>query len=158
VNRLLVTLLVCSLFLVGCPKEKRALNAARKAVEVAAQTVDLVDTETANLYRVAATECLEASSTQKEYSACMVKWDKMVPAVGAMKNSLLLVEHALDAWEAGSPNGENNLLGAAGCLHESLLRLQGILRELGVDAPHLDFGLTYIAGLFKGGLTCPIGA
>jgi hypothetical protein len=158
VSRLLVILLACSVFLVGCPKEKRALNAARKAVEVAAQTVALVDTETANLYRDAANVCLEASSTSPEYVACMVKWDKMVLSVGAMKNSLLLVEHSLDAWEAGSPNGENNLLGAAGCFHESLLRLQAILRDLGVDAPHLDFGLTYISGLFKGGLTCPIGA
>lgn len=153
----LIVLLALSTLLAGCPREKRALNAARKAVEAAAQTVDLVDAEHASLYEAAAEACLEASSTRPEYDACIYKWDKTVLAVSSMKLSLLLVENALDTWEAGSPNGHNNLLSAAGCFTESLLRLQDLLRELDAPTPVLDRGLDYISDIFKGGLVCSNG-
>ena len=133
----LVTLLACSMFLVGCPKEKRAINAARKAVEVAAQTVDTVDAEHAALYTDAAATCLASHETSTGYRACVSKWDKTVLAVNSMKLSLLMVENSLDAWEAGSPNGFNNLIGAAACFTDSLLNLQGLLREVGAATPYL---------------------
>lgn len=143
--------ILCALSLVllaGCPKEKRALNAARKAVEIAAQTVDLVDSEVASLYAEAGTTALAACEDRTCYDSAMRRWDKTVRGVVAMKGSLLLVETSLDAWEAGSPNGRANLLSAAACFLEGLLQLQGLLDGLGVNAPALDHGLEYTEGLF----------
>lgn len=155
----LVLLLACATLLGGCPKEKRALDTARKAVEVAAQTVALVDSEVANLFAGASAEALAACETRACYDAKMRRWDKTVLAVVSMKNSLLLVENALDAWEAGSPNGHNNLLGAAACFTDSLLRLQALLADVGAETPALDQGLSFVDNLFgHGGFACPVGA
>jgi len=153
-----LVLAACAVVLAGCPKEKRALNAARKAVEVAASTVDLVDAEVSTMYTAAATECLESSDDRPAYETCVRRWNKTVLAVVSMKNSLLLVENSLDAWEAGSPNGRNNLLSAVACFSESLLRLQDILSDLGANTPALDQGLDYVDNLFgHSGFACPIG-
>lgn len=155
----LVILLACSMFLVGCPKEKRALNGARKAVEVAAQTVDLVDAEVAVLYTDASDTAIAECDTLACYDSEMRRWSKTVLAVSSMKTSLLLVENALDAWEVGSPNGHNNLLGAAACFAESLVQLHALLTDLDVKAPALDHGLDYIDNIFgSSGFACPIGA
>lgn len=154
----LVLLLALSTLLVGCPKEKRALNAARKAVEAAAQTLDLVDAEQANLYTEAAADALAACETRACYDAAMRRWDKTVLAVNSAKLSLLMVENALDAWEAGSPNGYNSLAGAAACFVESLLDLQRLLRDLDAPTPVLDQGLGYLETLFASGYACPVGA
>ena len=155
----IIALALVALALVGCPRETRALNAARKAVEVAAQTVDLVDAEVAALYRVEADAALEACETRTCYRDKLRRWDKTVVAVVAMKHSLLLVEHSLDTWEAGSPNGQNNLLGAAACFAQALVDLQSLLTELDVNAPALDHGLDYIDNLFgSGSFACTIGA
>ena len=89
----------------------------------------------------------------------MRRWDKTVAAVVTMKHSLLTVENSLDAWEAGSPNGQNNLLGAAACFADALVNLHALLTELDVNAPSLTHGLDYIDNLFgASGLACPIGA
>lgn len=152
---LAVTVLVAS----GCPREKRALNAARKAVEVAAQTVDLVDAEVADLYGEASAAALGACETRACYDAALRRWDKTVLAVNSMHRSLLLIETSLDAWEAGSPNGHNNLLGAAACFADSLATLSLLLDELDVQAPALDHGLDYVDNLFgTTGFLCPVGA
>jgi hypothetical protein len=155
---LLALTLVLSVFLVGCPKEKRALNYARKAVEASALTVDLVDSEVADLYAGAATEALAACDDRACYSAAMRKWDKTVLAVNSMKRSLLIVEGSLDAWEAGSPNGQNNLLNAAGCFLGSMVELHIMLNDLGAKAPALDQGLTFVNNIFGANLSCNVGA
>lgn len=155
---LLIILSLCALTLAGCPKERRALNGARKAVEVAAQTVDLIDAEVASLYADAATTALAACETRACYDSALRRWNKTVQAVNSMKFSLLSVENALDAWEAGSPNGHNNLLEAVACFAESLASLSALLTELDVHAPSLDRGLGYIDNLFgSGGLACAVG-
>lgn len=156
------TLIACAALLVlatGCPKEKRALNASRKAVEVAAQTVDLVDSEFSSLYSGAAPLALEQCETRACYDDKMAKWNKGVLAVASMKQSLLAVEVALDAWEAGSPNGRADLGGAAACFLETLIRLQGLLTDLGVKSPGLDRGIGYGIDLFgfDSGIECPGG-
>jgi hypothetical protein len=154
--------ILCSLALVllaGCPREKRALNAARKAVEVAAQTVALVDAEHAAMYLEASSAALELCPDRACYDAHMKRWNKTVLAVSSMKQSLLTVEVALDAWEAGSVNGALNLRGAAACFLETLVRLQDLLTDLGADAPSLNHGISYGSDLFGlGGTACPAGA
>jgi hypothetical protein len=141
----------------GCPKEKRALNGARKAVEIAAQTVDLVDAEVASLYTTASDHLFRYCETQVCYDSGMRRWNKTVVAVNSMKFSLLSVENSLDAWEAGSPNGQNNLLGAVACFAESLVNLSALLDELDVKASALDNGLDYINNLFGSSLACTVG-
>ncbi len=154
----LILILMGSILLVGCPREKRALNGARKAVEIAAQTVDLVDSEVAILYTEAAVDAIVDCVDSECYSSKMRRWDKTVLAVVTMKTSLLLVENTLDVWEAGSPNGRNSLLGAAACFIESMVKLQTLLAGLDVKAPALDSGLNYTDELFgTGGIVCPIG-
>lgn len=154
--RIAILCTVALLALSGCPKEKRALNAARKSVEVAAQTVRLVDKEVATLYAGAADSCLDASLTREIYDACIARWDKTVQGVASMKQSLLLVEVALDAWEAGSPNGRLDLRGAAACFLETLVRLQGLLDGLGANTPALNSGINYGTDLFGlDGVACP---
>ena len=154
----LLTLSLIALTLVGCPKEKRALNAARKAVEVAAQTVDLVDAEVADLYGEASATALRECESRMCYDAALFRWNKTILAVNSMHRSLLLIETSLDAWEAGSPNGHNNLLGAAACFADSLATLSLLLDELDVNAPALDHGLDYVDNLFgTSGFACPVG-
>ena len=155
----LVALLALSVFMVGCPKERRALDVARKAVEATAQTVDLIDAEAAALYTAAAGEALAACDTRPCYASAMRKWNKTVLAVNSMKLSLLVVENALDAWAAGSPNGQNNLLGAAACFFDSMVDLHILLAELDAPAPVLEQGLDYVRNLFgTSGYACPVGA
>jgi len=152
-------LAACVIAASGCPRETRALNAARKAVEVAAMTVDLVDAEVATLYRTEADAALVACETRTCYRNKLRRWDKTVAAVVTMKHSLLIVENSLDTWEAGSPNGQNNLLGAAACFAQALAELQALLTELDVRAPALDHGLEYIDNLFgTGSFACTVGA
>lgn len=156
--RLAVLAAVALVALTGCPKEKRALSAARKSVEVAAQTVALIDREVADLYAPEAAQCLQAHETREGYQECMKRWDKTVLGVASMKQSLLLVEVALDAWEAGSPNGRDSLRDAAACFLESLVRLQTLLDDLGAETPALDSGIDYGRDLFGlHGVACPSG-
>jgi len=142
----------------GCPKEKRALNIARKSVEISAQTVQLADLQVSFLYQDAAETCLASWDTRASYDACIAKWDKTVLAVNAMKISLLSLETALDAWEAGSPNGRDNLLGAAACFVETMVNVQSLLAVLGTDVPAINQGLATVSGMFgEGGIACPQG-
>jgi hypothetical protein len=156
------TLIACAallLLVAGCPKEKRALHAARKSVEVAAQTVALVDSEFSSLYAGSAPEALELCETRECYEERMAKWNRGVVAVASMKQSLLVVEVTLDAWEAGSPNGQLDLRGAAACFLETLIRLQVLLSDLGVNSPGLDRGIGYGLDLFGiEGTACPEGS
>lgn len=158
--KLRITILaLMALVLVGCPREKRALEASRKAVEVAAMTVDLVDQQVASLFLEASSAALEACETRTCYRDLMRKWDKAVIAVVGMKSSLHLVETSLDAWEAGSPIGQSSLLGAAACFLDSLSLLQDLLSDLDVSAPALNHGLDYVDALFGlSGTACPQGA
>ena len=155
----LLLILMGSLILVGCPKEKRALDTARKAVEITAQTVDLIDSEVSMLYTEAALLVLSNCSESACYELQMRRWNKTVLAVASMRTSILFIETSLDAWEAGSPNGRNSLLGAAACFIESMFELQILLRGLDANAPALDQGLDYVGDLFgTGAVSCPIGA
>lgn len=151
----LICTLALSVLLVGCPKEKRAQNHARKAVEAAALTVDLVDAEVADLYQDAAASALVACDERPCYDAAMRRWDKTVLAVNSMKRSLLIVEGALDAWQSGSPNGQANLLGSAGCFLGTMVELHVLLVDLGARAPALEQGLSFVDNLFGGNLACP---
>lgn len=142
----------------GCPKEKRALNIARKSVEISAQTVLLADLEVSFLYTDAAASALDNCTDRACYDGVMRRWDKTVVAVNSMKVSLLSLETALDAWEAGSPNGQDNLLGAAACFVKTMVNVQVLLAELGTDVPSINQGLATVSGLFgEGGIACPVG-
>jgi hypothetical protein len=158
--RLLTAIALClCVFAFGCPKEKRALNGARKAVEVAAETVLTVDKAVAVLYSEASAEALAACETRECYDAQLYHWNKTVVAVAMMKLNLLVVEASLDAWEAGSPNGRDNLRDAAACFLESLVRLEASLNVVGADVPALNNGISLGRDLFGlGGVACPAGA
>jgi hypothetical protein len=153
----IILLLACSMLLMGCPKEKRALNVARKAVEASAMTVDLIDAEASDLYTEAAASALASCETRVCYDSSMRKWNKTVLAVSSMKRSLLIVEGSLDAWEAGSPNGQNNLLNAAGCFLGSMVELHLLLNDVGARAPALEQGLSFVYNLFGASLSCNVG-
>ena len=156
--RLAILAALSLIVLSGCPREKRALEVSRKSVEVAAQSVALVDAEVASLYETAAAAALEECADRACYDAEVARWNKTVLAVGTMKRSLLTVEVALDAWEAGSPNGRLALRDAAACFLETLFRLQGLLSELDVRSPGLDQGIGYGVDLFGlDGVACPAG-
>lgn len=155
---LLALALVFSVLLVGCPKEKRALNYARKAVEASAMTVDLVDSEVADLYADAAADALAACDDRACYDAALRKWNKTVLAVNSMKRSLHIVEGALDAWAAGSPSGQANMLNAAGCFLGSMVELHIMLVDLGAKAPALEQGLNFVNNIFGANLSCNVGA
>lgn len=142
----------------GCPKEKKALNIARKSVEIAAHTVLLVDLEVSLLYEDARTAALAECAERVCYADKMVRWDKTVLAVDSMKLSLLTLDTALDAWEAGSPNGRDNLLGAAACFVETMVNVQSLLAVLGTDVPIINQGLATVSGMFgSSGIACPTG-
>lgn len=155
----LFILALCMLTLAGCPREKRALEASRRAVEVTAQLVAIVDTEVSTGYTAAANDALVDCSTSDCYRGKMAKWDKTVVAVTTMKSSLLLVETSLDAWEAGSPNGKRNLLDAAACFVDTLVHLQSLLADVGARTATLTHAVAYADALFGlDGSTCPAGA
>ena len=150
-KRITLTLLCCMVLISGCEREKKAIKTARKALEVAAQTVQLVDEQTADLYTEASLSALEACGTRVCYETEMARWDKMVKASVAMKRSLLTVEIALDAWEAGSPNGSADIRRAAGCFIGAMLELESLIQGLGAEVQGLGIGIQHGKDLF--GLT-----
>ena len=133
--------ILCALSLVllaGCPKERRALDASRKAVELSAETLAVVDAEYGRVYAEKAAVALEQCETRGCYRDRMRGLDKGVRAVDTAKLSLLAIQSSLDAWEAGSPNGQTNFRRAAGCFLHTLVGLQHLLVELGVNMPNLE--------------------
>lgn len=154
----LLVLALGLLVLSGCPREKRALDASRKAVEAAAELVHLVDVEVALEYKLVAEATLAECDTSSCYDEKMGKWNKTVFAVAQMKSSLHVVELALDSWEAGSPNGRDNLRSAAACFLDTLTQLQVLLSDVGAKTSTLTHGLSFARDLFdlEGG-ACPVG-
>lgn len=155
----LVIMALSLLVLTGCPREKRAMEVSRKAVEVTAQLVQVVDQQVAGDYALAAAAALEACDTSTCYAGKMNKWNKAIQAVASMKTSLLIVEGSLDAWAAGSPNGAQNMRDAAACFLSTLGQLQRLLSDVGARTSTLAHVLAVGQSLF--GLTsdaCPAGA
>lgn len=107
-------------------------SAVRQTVEAAAVSHVAIDAETALLASQAGERCLDASDSWTEYDACMHVWYDAEIALRAARASLLSLERAADAWEAG---GEEEWASLAACVAESLERLMSALADAGVDVP-----------------------
>lgn len=154
-KKTLLGVVILATLLSGCPKEKRALEVSRKTVELTAQVVVTVDREVATLYAEAAQEALAACETRLCYNGKMENWDKTAKAVAGAQASLKALDTALDVWESGSPNGQQNFLRAAGCLFDTLLHVSSLLDVVGVDVPNLGIAIDLGRNLLGStGITC----
>lgn len=160
--RVAVLAALALVMLSGCPKERRALNAARKAVELSAETVAVVDVEVAAVYTATAeaalAECENAVDGRACYAAATRGASRAVQAVKSAKLSLLAIQSALDAWEAGSPNGRANFREAAGCFLHTLIGLDVLLGDLGINLPNLTTTITVgldLLGFDESAAVCP---
>lgn len=144
-------------FAVGCPKEKRAIEAAQKAVELSAETVDVLDVEFNKFQMEAGEQALEECPDSECFYKRMEPYQKGTTVIASMKLSLLTLDSTLEAWEAGSPNGRSNFREAAACFLYTLMRLDQLLEGVGVDLPNLQYAIDTGVDLlgFEDGFTCP---
>lgn len=128
-RRALPAVLVLAL-LAGCGASVR--DTARDVVVYAAHAGSTIDRSFAQDYARAAAEALQAAESAAEYRAAMEPWDAVTQALATLRGVLLTAESALDSWEAG---GEQRWIPLAGCVLQSLVRLEQTMQVVGLPIP-----------------------
>ena len=123
-------LLALALYLSGCGGAPRA---ARAALDGTARVLAQTDIIVAHEYTLAAAEALAEAESLEVYRQAMQPWDGVERGLRAAMVSLLTMEVALDAWDAGD-EGEQ-WLSVVPCAVRAFAHLAELLTIAGVRVP-----------------------
>lgn len=136
-------------------------RAAQLALSTTAEGLLLVDVqvaeripEAAEAARAAAREIDDVIAALAAYDAAMAPWVRVERVLLEAKSTLLLLQHALDAWVAGASDGKRAWLDAVACAVPSIDRVAEVLGRAGAHLPPQIARASRLLVAFAGG-TCP---
>jgi hypothetical protein len=157
-GRALPLLLVTAALAGACGGPPRA---AQLALSTTAEGLVLVDVqvaeripEAAEAARAAAREIDDVIAALAAYDAAMAPWVRVERVLLEAKSTLLLLQHALDAWAAGASDGKRAWLDAVACAVPSIDRVAEVLGRAGAHLPPQLARASRLLVAFAGG-TCP---
>jgi hypothetical protein len=127
---LLLPALAAAMLVGGCGPS--AVQHAQSFVSVSSMAVVETDQVVAAEYALAAEQALAAASSMDDYRGRMERWDEVETALVAARASVLVLQRAVDAWDAG---GREGFAAAAPCVAGALLRVATLVEGLGVELP-----------------------
>lgn len=135
------TIAAMALFTAACGG---APSPVRTALDVSATSLAETDAAVAGYVARTAQDCLDGSESMDGYYECTRTARDLVAALDVTRASLLSLESAADAWDAG---GEAEWADLAACAARALMRLGRALAAAGLDAPEeVDTALGLVVG------------